>query len=99
VEHTKVTLLVSLPIVIVSFLLAQTPGRYSGGSHKILSEDEATQPSLMLSLLAGKFEDPGDPAAALATCVCDGIDNKLPFTVIFVESSLNSILSASVPVL
>jgi hypothetical protein len=55
---------VPLPITIVSLLLARSPGRYSGGSHKILSEDEVTKADLIPSLLTGSS---GNPAAELAT--------------------------------
>ena len=46
-QRRKVTRPVSLPMTTVSLLLAHCPGpylggRYSGGSHKILSEDEVT---------------------------------------------------------
>lgn len=91
-QYTKVTRPVSLLMTIVSPLFAQCPGRYSGGSHNILSKDEVTKSPVTLSLLAGKFrEGPGDPAAVLATCIYDETDKKSPFIIMFMLSSLNSI--------
>ena len=40
----------------------------------------------------------GDPAAVLATRVCNGTDNKSPFTVIIMLSLLSSISGAFVSV-
>jgi hypothetical protein len=87
-------------MTIVSLLLAQFPGRYSGGSPKTLSKYNVTQLSVMLSLLAGKFEGgPGDPAVVQAPRVCDKTDNKSPFTVIFTLSIAKLDLGSFIPIL
>ncbi len=73
-QCTKVTRPVSLPITILSLWLAHCPGRYSGGSHKILSEDEVTQSPLIPSLLTDNFGTGSDDSAVvLGNIVDDGI--------------------------
>jgi hypothetical protein len=56
VQRTNVTQPLARPMTVVSLWFAQFPGRYSGGSHKILSEDKVTQSSLIPSVLTDTFE-------------------------------------------